>query len=114
MTREELKMHHYNMWNFIAKEIIRTKTVVDIGYCKRIYCDGVELSPLRLCFMCELAYSCRPYYHYDICKYCPSVLQKDGEHVDGCLNGVYEECLDTSHPLIQLHIVELIRDSWKD
>ena len=113
MTKEELEMHHYNMWNFIVDTIIETNSVVSITTCKETYCKSVGLHPKHFCFMCEFAYSMRSNLAPVTCDHCPSVLEMTNDR-DYCLSGVYMICCSTSEVRTQVHLARLIRDSWKD
>ena len=114
MIKEELKMHHYNMWDFIIKSINEANSVARIHEYKEKYCKFVGLDPIHSCFMCEFAYLMRTDDEPTLCAHCPSVLEmfNDGEY--GCLADIYSVCCSTSDIRTQLILARLIRDSWKD
>lgn len=89
LTREQAIAEHRKMWNWIADEIKKNKTVLNIREEKKKYLISTcsDFLPFEFCFLCE--YVIEKGYN---CEKCPVYI--DGEIVDfnnKCLNGLYNE-----------------------
>lgn len=113
MTEEEMRFHHYTMWNRITNAILTSKQVVDIvkmkeEYIKVSHCD---LNTCNNCFMCEYAIANYSFEDITTCVKCPSKLEF--MYFRGCLSGLYNICVSTDEWKTQVVISSLIRDSWR-
>lgn len=113
MTEQEMRFHHYMMWNRITDAILNSENVVNIvkmkeEYIKVSHCD---LNTFNNCFMCEYAMANTSIEEITTCSNCPSTLQFI--HFRGCLSGLYYICISTSEWKTQAVISSLIRDSWE-
>lgn len=119
-----LKQYHYDMWNYIIREIGMSDKPLDIRKIKECFFDETHISkPIGVCFMCEYAeigLELEKTMHevmVDVrCKYCPSVLANfiPSTAPYYCLSGVYKACCDATNRDQQLRLAILIRDSWRD
>lgn len=83
LTREQAIAEHRKMWNYIANEIERLKTVCNIDILKIHYLTNSRFKNkaiLSWCFLCEYSYKING------CESCPVNSLTKGK---GCLNGLY-------------------------
>lgn len=113
MTKEEMRTHHYNMWNNIVDKIIDTKHTVDIPDLKYQYCKLNCLLPRDTCFMCEYAHTVKLKDQGITCDYCPSKLEMHNYN-HSCLSNIYQACILSKDASVQMLLAIAIRDSWKD
>lgn len=83
LTREQAIAEHRKMWNWIADDIERLKTVCKITVLKSDYFMKSKFKNeaiLSWCFLCEYSYRNKG------CESCPVNSPTKGT---GCLNGLY-------------------------
>lgn len=88
LTREQAITEHRKMWNWIADEIERLKTVCNINILKFDYLTESKFKNeaiLSWCFLCEYSYKNKDNKD-NICELCPVISSIKGI---GCLNGLY-------------------------
>ena len=113
-TDQELKVLHYQMWDYIADTILEEKRVINIYYTKRKFLEDKVIDKLEVfceCFMCQYVKQHYSLNELDPCKYCPSALNVS--LFRGCLSGLYSLCKDACDYRTQLILALAIRDSWR-
>lgn len=113
-TDQELKVLHYQMWDYIANNIQEHKRVMNISKVKLEFLESQNIDADSISYNCPMCqYNNQHASLRDItpCIHCPSVLNVS--YFRGCLSGIYHLCIYAEYYDEQLTLALAIRDSWR-